>query len=215
MSRLFASRFGGSCADDAAGRGSAVSARPADARPCAGALRGCPGPADRQPPRPHRSPLVCREPAVSRPGAAVRDARPLRVPDACVAGGGAHRPGRAARGRRPDRNGRTQDLAAVCQPLSPVRGDALAALAGSQLPACLRHRPAPVGGHGGLVLRPYRRLPVPPRVPPPRAVRAFQHRGDRHHRGGDRRSALAPDDPRVRLDRPRRHRLPARWRCRS
>ena len=47
------------------------------------------------------------------------------------------------------------------------------------------------------------------RVPAARAVRALQHRGDRHDRGRARRSALAQDDPRKRLERARRHRLPA------
>ena len=48
------------------------------------------------------------------------------------------------------------------------------------------------------LLRPHRRLPGAARVPPPRALRALQHRGDRHHRQRARRPALAPDDPRLR-----------------
>ena len=41
-------------------------------------------------------------------------------------------------------------------------------------------------------LRPYRRLPRPPGVPAPRALRPLRHRGDRHHREPARRPALAP-----------------------
>ena len=37
--------------------------------------------------------------------------------------------------------------------------------------------------------------------PPARAVRALQHRGDRHHRRRARRSEMARDDPRQRLER--------------
>ena len=48
------------------------------------------------------------------------------------------------------------------------------------------------------------------RVPAARAVQALQHRGDRHHRRRARRSEMAQDDPRQRLGRARRHRLPAR-----
>ena len=47
-------------------------------------------------------------------------------------------------------------------------------------------------------------------IPPARAVRAVQDRGDRHHRE-PARSARAPQgDRRIRLEGPRRHRLPAR-----
>ena len=65
------------------------------------------------------------------------------------------------------------------------------------------------------LFRPHRGAPGDARVPAARALRALQHRGDRDDRKPARRSALAQDDPRQRLERPRPHGLSARPRRRS
>ena len=68
---------------------------------------------------------------------------------------------------------------------------------------------------GRCQLRPHRRLPRPPRVPPARAVRTVQHRGYRHHGAGSRSARPSSRHPRWRLGRPGRHRLSSRCRHRS
>ena len=59
-----------------------------------------------------------------------------------------------------------------------------------------------------------RRVPRAAGIPSARPVRALQHRGDRHDRGRPRRPALAQNDPRLRLGRQGRDRLPSRRRRR-
>ena len=122
-----------------------------------------------------------------------------------------------ARRRRPDRDRRARDLAALRRELPPVARHARRG-SGSTIPSrrCSASTTPPVRRDRRRRLRPYRRLPRPARSSCPRALlRALRHRGDRDHRQRARRPALAPDDPRLRLERPRRHRLPARCGRRS
>ena len=93
---------------------------------------------------------------------------------------------RAARRRRPDRDRRPPHLAPLRRELPPAPRHPVAALARPYLRDGLRPRRPPVGRDRRSPLRPHRRLPRPARVPAARAVRALQHRGDRHHR--ERRS---------------------------
>ena len=97
------------------------------------------------------------------------------------------RPRRPARRRRPDRDrrrarsGAASPRTTTCS-AAPRRGSGsttrFETVFGLDTPALGRDRRR----H----LRPHRRLPRPAGVPPPRPVRALQHRGDRHHR--ERRS---------------------------
>ena len=184
---------------------------PARARPRPGAPCRGPRPADRQPPRPHRSALVSPRtpPSPTRPSSS---SSPTTTSSACSA----RRACRCASLGVPRVDGgpvetdAARDLAPLRRELPPAPRHALAAVARLHLRKRLRPRHPPLRGDGRRHLRRHRRLPRPPGVPPPRALRALQHRGDRHDRERPRRPALAPDDPRLRLVRQGRHRLPAR-----
>ena len=73
-----------------------------------------------------------------------------------------------------------EDLAPVRGELPPLPGNTLAHVAGARLPGGLRLDKTAFGPDRGRSLRSHRRLPDPAGVPPARAVRAVQHRGDRH-----------------------------------
>ena len=100
----------------------AVSDRSRRPRPGARALRRGPRPAADHAARPYRPALVRRGRAFPRPGPALRRARPLRLPDALLAGRAAHRARRPTRRRRPDRDRRPPDLAPLRRELPLLRG---------------------------------------------------------------------------------------------
>ena len=118
-----------------------------------------------------------------RPGDTVRRARPLRLPDALQPGRAARGPRRAARRRRAGRTRPARDLAAVRRALSPVSRHADAA-SGSITPS-RRCSASTSGCRAATADAYYDRIAdalATPGVPAARAVRALQHRGDRHHR---------------------------------
>ena len=161
------------------------------------------------PARTHRPALVRRGRAVPRSRAALRRARPLRLPHALLAGRGADRP-RACRASTAARPRPTAAGSGGGSPRTTTCCGARRRGSGSTTPSrrSSASRPA-VRGDGRRLLRPYRRLPGPAGVPAEGALPALRDRSDRDDRERARRPALAPDDPRVGLERQGRHRLPA------
>ena len=158
-----------------------------------------------------------RERAISRSGAAADRSRPLCLPHAVQpgrpAGGSRRADGSTARRSKP-----TGGRSGGASPRTSIlfRGTPTRLWFDYVLSDRVRHRRAAERRQRRLpTTTAIAELPGPRRIPPARAVRALQHRGDRHHRRRARRSALAQDDPRQRLERARRHRLPARCRGRS
>ena len=193
---------GAALIDEPAGRSrSAVSCRRADAGDCARPLCRRQEPADRQPARPHRPALVCAGRAVPRSGATADRARPLHFPHAV-------QPGRAAGGsRRAALDG------------SPVETDGRKIwrrfaenyhlFRGTPTRLWLDHVLSdlfgidePLGASNGRPpLRHDRRAACRATAIRPRALfERFNIEVDRHHRRRARRSGVAPDDPRQRLD---------------
>ena len=114
------------------------------------------------------------------------------------------------------RNRWPQDLAAVRRKLPPVPRHADPHLAGLCVLGPVRHRRAAERRKPPTRITTRIAGPAPDRrLSSPRAFRAFQHRGDRHHRRRARRSQLARDDPRQRLEGPRGYGLPAGFGGRS
>ncbi len=152
-------------------------------------------PADHLAARPHRPALVCRERAVPRSGAAARRARPLRLPHALqpgrAAGGARRRRAATARRSRPTRarSGGASPSTIICS---------AARRRGCGSTTCSRRCSASTSGSrpetADHYLRPHRRVPGEAGVPAARAVRALQHRGDRHHREPARRPGCARGD---------------------
>ena len=184
---------------------------PSVSGPRARALRRGARPAGDQPARPHRSALVRRG----------RGRSPIRrsfsspattTSSACCTRRASRSTSSACRGRTggPVETEGRRDLAAVRGELPPVPRHALAALARPRVRDAVRLR------RSGCRRRPRtatttrsRRALARAGVPAARALRAVQHRGDRHDREPARRPALARGDPRLRLGRAGAHRLPA------
>ena len=185
-------------------------ADPRHPRPRARALRDGRGDADREPARPHRSAMVCRRRAVSRCLGAVHHAGSLRLPHALQPGHPPRGSRHSAPRRRPGRERRPEDLAHVRRALSPVSRHADARLARPRVRDGLRLRRAAHRRIGRSHVRPHQRLPRATGVPSARAVRAFQHRGDRDDRVAARPPRAAQEAPGVGLEGSRDHGLPAR-----
>ena len=148
------------------------------------ALRRGARPADRQPARPHRSALVSPTNApFPDPARAVRHARPLCVPHALQPGRAARGPRHPAHGRRRGRDRCAQDLAHVRRALSPVPRHADAALARPGVRrACSASTMRLSAETADRYFDRISECLAQPGVPAARAVRALQHRGDRHDR---------------------------------
>ena len=137
------------------------------------------------------------------PAQLLRRARPLRLPHAVLAGRAARRPRRAARRRRRrPRPTAARSGGRFAEHYHLLRGTPTRLWLDHTLRDAVRPRRAAVGRRP-----PTRTTTTSPsclaatRVPAAGAVRALRHRGDRHHRERARRPALAPDDPRLRLER--------------
>ena len=162
-------------------------------------------------PHGHTDPRWYRgERGVSRSREAVRHSGPLHFPHAVQPGRAARGNGHRAEGWRRGRDRRAQDLAQVRRELSPVPRHADAALARPVVLRIVRHDGAALGRDRGPVFRPHLGVPRQAGIPPARAVRAIQDRGDRHHREPARSAGAPQGDRRIRLEGPRGHRLPAR-----
>jgi hypothetical protein len=185
------------------------------ARGIARALYDGARPSHRQPARPYRPALVRRGRGLPRPRAALRDARPLRLPHALLAGRAARGPRRAAHRRRPDRDrparsGGASPRTTTCSAARP-RG------CGSTTPS-----PRSSGSRSGS--RPTAPTastttsPTASRGPNTGPARCYERFGIEVIATTEARSttcAGTAHDPRERLDRPRRHRLPPRCGRRS
>ena len=138
-------------------------------------------------------------------------ARPLRLPHALLAGRAARDARRAARRRRPDRDRRPQDLAAASP--SIITCSAARRRGSGSTMSSRRCSASTSGSTPATADRYYDRIAdclARPEFRPRALFERFRHRGDRDHREPARRPAHAPGDPRLGLERPGRHRLPAR-----
>ncbi len=175
-----------------------VPCRPRDARPRAPALRDREGPADRQPAWPHRSAMVRRRRAVPGRVGAVHRARSLRVPDALQPGRRARGPRHAAQRRRPRRDRRAEDLARFAAHYHLFRGTPTRTWLDHAFSTVFGMHERLIAGQRRSTLRSHQCVPRQAGVPPARAVRALQHRGDRD----DRVAARSAGAPRTRSARP-------------
>ncbi len=161
------------------------------------AVRDGARPADRQPARPHRSAVVSPTTRRSRTPSAL-----FIVPDhyvfrmlysqgvALEALGVPTRPGAASGTERP--YDPRAIWRAVRAALSAVPRHADADVARPRVPHGVRHRRAPDVRERRPLLRPHQRMPCRRRVPSARAVRALQHRSDRHDRIAARSAVASP-----------------------